>query len=412
MQQLKEIDSTIPLYFTGYNFFKEKFDKYQTDVLECRLLTEKFICMRGEAAAKLFYDQEKFSRKKAAPKRLKKTLFGKKGVQGLDGKKHMHRKAMFMQFMNPENLEQITTLFEQHWKQYVLKWENEEKINLFEQTEEVIFKAVCEWMGVPFEPGKVTERTRHIAAMIDGAGGVALRYFQGKKGRKDSEEWIMGLIEMVKSGKLKPASDSIFIQMINFKDINGKTLDDKVLAVEILNLIRPTVAIARYIVFSAHALHLNPHYQQILKKGNDEMVHWFVQEVRRYYPFFPFVVARTREDFDWNGYHFPAKRKVLLDLYGTNHDSNIWLEPEKFYPERFKEWDGGAFNFIPQGGGDHQNNHRCAGEWLTIKITESALKLLTRKMTYNVPEQDLTLEMTHMPSLPKSRMIINQVKAI
>ena len=330
----------------------------------------------------------------------------------MDGKKHMHRKSMFMQFMTPENLEQIATLFEQHWKNYVQRWQNEDQINLFEQTEEIIFRAACEWMGIPFEAGKVTERTRHIAAMIDGAGGVALRYFQGKKGRKDSEEWIIGLIDKVKSGQLKPESESIFMQMINFKDLNGQTLDDKVLAVEILNLIRPTVAIARYIVFSAHALHLNQQYQQKLKNGNDEMETWFVQEVRRFYPFFPFVVARTRNEFEWNGFHFPADRKVLLDLYGTNHDSKIWQEPDKFYPERFKNWNGSAFNFIPQGGGDHYKNHRCAGEWLTIKITESAVKMLTRKMTYNVPEQDLTLEMTHMPALPKSRMIIKQVKWI
>jgi len=82
MQQLKEIDSTIPLYFTGYSFFMDKFEKYNTDVLECRLLTEKYICMRGEAAANLFYDQEKFSRKEGSTKKTEKNLVWQKRRTG------------------------------------------------------------------------------------------------------------------------------------------------------------------------------------------------------------------------------------------------------------------------------------------------------------------------------------------
>lgn len=410
MQKLREFDSTLPLLNTGYPYFKEKFEKYDTDLLACRLLMEKYICVRGKEAAELFYDEEKFTRKKAAPNRLKKTLFGKKGVQGLDGSKHRHRKWLFMQFMTEESLQKIARLFESHWQDYVIRWQRMPQVNLFEQSEEVIFRAVCEWMGIPFESGKVTSRTRHIAAMIDGAGGVTVRYMQGKHGRKESEQWIINLIKMVKAGQLKPENNSIFMQMINYRDEEQHPLPEKVLAVEILNFIRPTVAIARYIVFAAHALHHYPEYQHKLQSGDEQLVNYFVQEVRRFYPFFPFVVAKTRKAFDWHGEHFPANHKVLLDLYGTNHDPGIWNNPDQFLPERFAHWGQDAFNFIPQGGGDHYNNHRCAGEWLTIRILESAVRLLTRKMIYHVPQQDLSLEMTHMPALPKSRMIINQVK--
>src|SRR3546814_10503319 len=94
----------------------------------------------------------------------------------------------------------------------------------------------------------------------------------------------------------------------------------------------------------------------------------FVQEVRRFSPFVPAVAALGRREFEWRGYHFPSGRRVILDLYGTNHDARTWNAPEAFRPERFREWDESPFNFIPQGGGDHNVNHRCPGEWITIRL--------------------------------------------
>ncbi len=134
----------------------------------------------------------------------------------------------------------------------------------------------------------------------------------------------------------------------------------------------------------------------------------FVQEVRRFYPFFPFVVARVRQAFDWQGYHFPKRRKVILDLYGTNQDARLWEQPEAFRPERFRHWDESPFAFIPQGGGEHQQDHRCAGEWITIELMKVALSFLTRSMTYDVPEQNLRISLSRMPAIPKSRFVISK----
>src|SRR3546814_3503026 len=79
-------------------------------------------------------------------------------------------------------------------------------------------------------------------------------------------------------------------------------------------------------------------------------------------------MARTRHKFEWNGHRFPGGRQVMLDLYGTNRDPRTWDAPEEFRPERFRRWDGNPFNFIPQGGGNHDLNHRCPGEWITIEL--------------------------------------------
>lgn len=52
--------------------------------------------MRGEEAVELFYDDELFTRKNAAPKQLRRMLFGEGGVQGLEGEAHQQRKALFL----------------------------------------------------------------------------------------------------------------------------------------------------------------------------------------------------------------------------------------------------------------------------------------------------------------------------
>lgn len=85
-------------------------------------MLEPTICMRGKEAAQVFYDTDKFSRKKATPKRVKKTLLGEGGVQGLDGEAHRQHKAIFMDLMTPENMNRLGELTEHWWHRYAQKW--------------------------------------------------------------------------------------------------------------------------------------------------------------------------------------------------------------------------------------------------------------------------------------------------
>lgn len=177
-----------------------------------------------------------------------------------------------------------------------------------------------------------------------------------------------------------------------------------------LNLLRPTVANAYFIVFAALALHRHPQAQDELKTGSDEAVENFVQEVRRSYPVFPFAAARVAEPFDWAGCHLPRGRRVLLDLYGTNHDGRIWDAPEHFRPSRFQHHRPGAFELILQGGGAHEANHRCAGEWINIELMKVAVRFLTSGINYRVPEQDLTIPLDRFPTSPASGFVITDVQ--
>lgn len=194
------------------------------------------------------------------------------------------------------------------------------------------------------------------------------------------------------------------------RDAGGRLLDTHVAAVELLNVLRPTVAIDRFVTFAALALHDHPEWRARVRDGDDDTVERFVQEVRRFYPFFPVVAARVRQAFDWNGVHFPQGRLVLLDLFGTNQDPTVWAHPRRFDADRFRGWSGDPFNFIPQGGGDHHEHHRCAGEWITIAVMKTAVEALTRWMDYTVPAQDLRVGRARVPARPDSGFVISSVR--
>ena len=165
-----------------------------------------------------------------------------------------------------------------------------------------------------------------------------------------------------------------------------------------------------FIAHAAHALHRRPECRRVLAAGEEGHAELFVQEVRRFYPFFPAVAARARRDFDWNGHRFPREVRVLLDLYGTDHDPRTWDAPEGFRPERFRGWSRSPFGFIPQGGGDHHADHRCAGEWITIELMKAAVGFLAGTLSYDVPEQDLTIDRSSLPALPRSGFVIKNIR--
>lgn len=404
------MESSPGIALKGYSYFHDQFVEKKTDILNTRLFFKKTIVMRGEKAAELFYDTEFFTRKKATPKRFQKTLFGEGGVQGLDAEEHLHRKKMFMQVMNENSLDHLGKAFEEHLDRAISSWEKQQEITFFKEMEEVLFRAACDWVGIPVVERDVTRHTEELSQMIDSSGGFGPRHQKGRKARKKAEKWIMKLVTTTRKKEKRAPGSSILSQFSFHKDLQGKLLNKRIVAVEILNLLRPIVAIARYITFSALALHDYPQYRDRLKKDQNDLDLYFVQEVRRYYPFFPFVAAKVKKDFEWQGTKFPKGRRVLLDLYATQHHEEIWSNPGTFYAERFTNWDGSAFNFIPQGGGDFLHNHRCAGEWITIDLTRRTLGYLVTKMEYDVPEQDLEIDLSRIPAVPKSRFKMRKVR--
>ncbi len=403
------LDSTLALALNGYQFISQGCQRHQSDVFQTRLLFEKTICLKGAEAARIFYDVEKFIRQGAAPKRVQKTLFGEGGVQGLDGRAHQHRKQMFMALMSPERIEALSRALNEQWQAAAKQWESMDRVTFFPEARTIFCRAVCAWAGVPLEAAEIEQRAQDLASMIDSSGAIGPKHWQGRRARQRTESWIQALVEKVRSQPTESNPAKALPAISQHRDLDSNLMDKNIAAVEIINVLRPTVAIARYATFAALALHEHPEYRQQLRDGSNYDRELFTQEVRRFYPFFPFASARVKQAFDWQDFHFPPGRRVLLDLYGTNHDARAWENPDMFQPERFRHWDESPFSLIPQGGGDFYLNHRCPGEWITIALMKTTLEFLTRSIAYQVPPQNLSVNLSQMPTIPESRFVISQV---
>lgn len=408
----KVIDNTLALKQEGYMFIKNRCDELQTDIFKTHLLGEEVICMTGEEAAKIFYDSNNFERKNAAPKRVQKTLFGENAIQGMDGEAHLHRKHLFMSLADKLNQDKLATLMMGKLMNSISVWENSQQIVLFDEAKNKLCQVACEWSGVPLADSEIEDRANDFAAMVDGFGGVGPRYWSGRKARTRTEDWVQGIISNVRLGKLHVQEDTALHTFAFYKDLNENMLDEKMAAIELINIIRPIVAISTYIAFMIVALHDNPNDRQFLIHGNDEYFEMFVQEVRRFFPFTPFVGARVKKDFNWNNCDFTKNTLVLLDVYGINHDSRTWDAPFTFQPERFKNWNGNMFTFIPQGGSDPATGHRCPGEGITTTIMKTTLDFLVNNIKYQFPDQDLNYSLSRIPTFPESKVILSNVKGL
>lgn len=408
--QEKTLDSSLALLRDGYTFIQKRCRQFQSDIFQTRLMGEKVICIHGQEAAKIFYDSERFIRRGAVPKRVQKSLLGEKGVQTLDDEAHRHRKALFMSLMTPQNIQQLMELMADQWRIYMAKWEKRDQLILFEEVEDLLCRAACKWAGVPLKESEVRKRAGDFGRMVNAFGAAGPRHWKGRLARQRGEKWIRRIIEQVRGNQLQVPEGTAAYAMAWHRNLDGQLLDTQMAAVELINILRPIVAIATYVTFAVLAMHTYPVYGQKLKSGEDNYVEMFVQEVRRFYPFAPFLGARVRTEFDWKGHRFQKGTLVLLDVYGILHDARIWERPDAFSPERFRDWEGNPFDLIPQGGGDHNSGHRCAGEWITIEAMKLSLTFLTHHIEYVVPEQDLSFSLSNMPTLPKSGFVISHVR--
>lgn len=406
MPEDKAFDSTFALLKQGYRFISNRCNQLDSNVFKTRLLFQDVICMKGEEAAILFYDNDKFVRHGAMPARAQKTLVGIGGVQGLDGSAHTHRKSLFLNLlMAPARIEKLVEINQAHWQAAIASWSERKEIVLFEEAQNILCKSVCEWAGVPIADSDIPKRASEFGLMIDSGAKVGLHHWRGKAARKSSEKWITGLIKDARIQNINNNNETVLQAVALHADENGKLLPATTAAVELINILRPVVAIAQLAVFSAMALHQHPECRERLLNEDAEYLNWFVLEVRRFYPFFPFLAAQVRKDFTWQGYEFIEGKKVLLDIFGTNHDKLLWPIPDTFQPERFSNWGGSLYSFIPNGGGTYDRHHRCPGEWITNALMRSIINILAIPF-YEVPPQDLSLSLRQIPAVPASGFII------
>jgi fatty-acid peroxygenase len=270
--------------------------------------------------------------------------------------------------MGPQCLDDFRDIVRARSKEALARWRGREVIVL-DEARRIFFKAIMDWASIPYTAGDVESRSNDLMAMIEGFGSLGLRHLHGRLARHRSEQWIANLLAETRGGRIHPRAGSALAE------IARHPLPLNVATVELLNVIRPIMAAAYFVDVAAAALQLHRHLRGPV--GEDAAAaDRFVQEVRRFTAFTPFLGAEACRDVDFNGQVIPRGSLVVLDVHGIHRDARIWPGAAAFDPDRFLERPYDRFNILQQGGGDHAEGHRCAGEWLTIE----ALKMLSKRL--------------------------------
>jgi fatty-acid peroxygenase len=159
-------DNSLALLAEGYRFVSRRCEALGSDVFATRLLLRRVLCVRGEAAARMFYQPGRFTRRRALPSTALTLLQDTGSVLSLDGDMHRKRKAMLMSLFGPTERQRLVALAAAGWRARFAQWPQASSVNLHEAAQEVLCEAACRWAGIPLGPGDAARRTAEFAAMI------------------------------------------------------------------------------------------------------------------------------------------------------------------------------------------------------------------------------------------------------
>ncbi|POX51341.1 cytochrome P450 [Streptomyces sp. Ru71] len=405
------LDRSLTALAQGYTWLPGLLRHAPGDAVATRVLGKPALALRGPEAVRFFYDEQHVHRSGALPGPVLSTLFGHGAVHTLDGDAHRARKELFLPLLHADRIAALVEHTIPAWDDAVRDWSTAEQVVLFDAASEVLTRGVCRWAGIPLdeEGGEVTGLARDLVAMVDGFATAGPRHWRARRARSRQERRFARLVEDVRAGVAEAPDGSVLAAVCRHREATGEEPDTHTAAVELLNVVRPTVALCWFVAYAAHALHRWPEHRERLRAGDMAYAAAFTHEVRRFYPFVPYLGGLAAEDLTWRGVTVPAGGLVLLDVFGQNHDAGLWGDPYTFRPERFLEHVVDRDELIPQGGGDPRTGHRCPGEGLTIGVLE-ALALRLAGLDYTVPAQDLRISLRRIPAQVADGFVLRDVR--
>ena len=406
------VDSSLAALAKGYTWLPDRRRRTGGRLVRARLLGQHAVALHGPEAVRFFYDERHVERGTALPGPVLSTLFGHGAVHTLDGPPHRVRKEMFLSLLTgPRAVAGLVDHVATAWDTAEESWPHRPSVVLFDEASRVLTVGVCRWAGIPLDDGDADgEATaRDLVAMVDGFATPGPRHWRARRARRRAEAWLARLVSDVREGAATASTGSPLDVVVRHRDADGLLLDPHTAAVELLNIIRPTVAVCWFVSYAGHALRLRPDLRERLAEDDTEYAVAFAHELRRFYPFAPFTGGRAVTDLEWRGEPIPAGAMVLLDLYGQNHDPDLWDLPYTFEPQRFLDRPPRRDDLVPQGGGDRATGHRCPGEDVTVALLRALGPRLAR-LEYDVPAQDLRIPLTRIPARVRSGFVMESVR--
>lgn len=392
-------DRTVNVARAGYRLSGWLRARTSSPVTLLHPLARRALVVRGQEGVDLFYDTERVTRQGAAPGPIVRTLYGEGAVHTLDGDAHRHRKQLFLAVVEPGLVTDLRDRVSRKWARELEGWVRRGTGTVLPAAVRVFGEAVQEWAGAEEAPHVMARRSRDLGLIIDGFATPSPAWIRARRARRRADAWATRLITDVREGRRDPGRRTAVSVAARATDLDGNLLPARTAAVELLNVLRPTVAVAYYAAFAAIQLEANPDLSDRCATGDPDSVARFCQEVRRMSPFAPVLAGRSRCPFTWHGQEVHEGDPVHLDLHGTDNDPDTWADAATFDPERFRSGAADRPDFVPQGGGSVETGHRCPGEGIAMALLRTVVPSLAR-LDWTIHPADRIYSRRRVPARP------------
>ena len=361
----------------------------QAPVVPVRMLGRPALLVGGPEGVRTFCDTTLVRRAGATPRFVGDVLFGRGAVHGLDDDAHRSRKELFVRALDVEAVERLTEQVGGAWAAWTATVGSAPVVTQDEAVR-VIGRAVLGWAGLRMGDAEADRVAGWFADEVDGFGTAGPREnLRARRARHLGDRWARRLVVEERAGAAQAPPESALSLAAGWRDEDGALLPVEVAAVDLQNMIRPAVAVSRFVAFAALDLTREPSWAARLREehvngpahrpmgARGPLAAAVAREVRRRAPFVPLLAAVSRRDQLVLGERVDEGQRVLLDVVGTLRDPLSWKEPRAFDPSRFL--DGGRHHpdaLIPQGGGRIMDGHRCPGEDPVLSILAGGVTAL------------------------------------
>jgi cytochrome P450 len=250
--------------------------------------------------------------------------------------------------------------------------------------------------------GLLAERRRAILLMVLGPKRIR-RFPPFRRLIEGIDELLYPEIESRRGAPDLAERDDILSLLVQARHEDGRPMSDRELRDELMTLLvagHETTATALSWAIELLARHPAElaRLESELSAGREEYLDAVIKETLRLRPVIALVLRRLVEPMEIGGRLLPAGVSVAPSIYLVHRRPDIYPEPERFRPERFRERPAGTYTWIPFGGGVR----RClGGAFAEFEMAAVLRELVSRRRLRpagNRPEHPVRSTITNVPN--------------
>jgi len=377
-------------------------------VFEINVFGHPTACFVGPQAFALILDDSNVERTSANPPHVE-AIFNPRAVPFLDGAAQRRRKRLLLQAFSESALDGYLPIIDQVVARYTRRWEEKERFTWVPEINSLGF-SIAGALFVGSDPA------RDDPVIEDAFGKVAAgllsipvnlpftRYGQALKARDsllsivdralDAGEQatfggtnVLGRLQQAREGDDRLGRDELRIETFHFFGAYSAVIGGLAFLVSALGRFSEAASRARAEVLREAPT--GPLTLAMLRKL--EYLDRFTREVRRAMPILPLTFfGKVKREMTFQGLRIPVGHRAIGCIGATLLDPSTFADPERFDPDRWvNPSEAQKRAWVPHGGGNPADGHRCAGETLAHLMMKALAVHLLRGYQWTFdPGQD------------------------